>query len=148
MHRTQALKSIKQPLASLLLISSFLFLAACSSLQWSTAWSLRGLDPVDLNPSIVRLMLDLPEGATFSTFTLNMKLHYREEETAEIDEKFELDLVSSGRDFGPASLSRQLQNPVVIQMPAQQIESILHFQDLQPIPVRSDQQLLQRSQTD
>ncbi len=109
---------------------STLLLSACSSLQWSTAWSLRGLEPTELNPSVVRLMLDLPKGATFANATLNMRLQYRDEETAIVDEEFALDLVSSGRDFGAASLSRQLKNPIVIQIPSTHVKSVLRFQDL------------------
>jgi len=59
-----------------------------------------------------------------------MRLQYRDEETAIVDEEFALDLVSSGRDFGAASLSRQLKNPVVIQIPSPHVNSVLRFQDL------------------
>ena len=78
-------------------IACLFTLSACTQMQLGTMWAMKDVDLSTVDPSVMRIALGLPDGASFSEVSVEMKLS-RDEEVL-FNEKFDLDIVTTGQEM-------------------------------------------------
>ena len=100
----------------------------CAQLNVGTAWSLRDLDFMTVDPRTARLALALPVGAGIREATI--KMQFRRQETLLIDETLQLEIIKSGVEVDKVGFPSHLTNRFVLRVPASRVDVVVHYQRL------------------
>jgi hypothetical protein len=119
---------LRQNWKALLIAVCLSAVTACAQLNVSTAWSLRDLDFMTVDPRTVRLALALPDGAEIREATITMQ--FRRQENLLIDETVELEIIRSGPEVEKVGFPTHLTNRFVLRIPASRVDVVVNYQRL------------------
>jgi hypothetical protein len=119
---------VRQICKALLITACLGAVTGCAQLNVGTAWSLRDLDFMTVDPRTVRLALALPDGASIREATVTMQ--FRRQETLLIDETLELEIIKSGVEVDKVGFPTHLTNRFVLKVPASRIDVVVNYQRL------------------
>ena len=103
-----------------------MMLTGCAQVQLRTAWALRDLDYLTVNPAVVRLALALPAGAQLDHVTLS--LQFERDGTLELDRAIDFDIVTSGREVDRVGFPTGDASRVVLRIPVSRLEDVVNYQ--------------------
>jgi len=121
-------KSLTGQVRSILTVVCLLAVGGCASINFATLGTLRDTELSTVDPSVVRLALDLPAGASFSA--IGMTLRFIREGEVLVDEHFQLEVLTSGPELHAPGLPRQEGNRVVLRVPRSKVADVANFQRL------------------
>jgi len=124
------MNTIKQGASLLFLAVGLACLSACSSLSLKTAWTLKSLDYMSLDPGIVRLALALPEGAKFTRLHMTQQFKYKTDEAMLVDDNIDLEVTALAEGYDRAGLPSTANNLYIVRVPQSRVNDVLNFQSL------------------
>jgi hypothetical protein len=117
------LKTLKATLALWLCLA---MLAGCAQIQLRTAWALKDVDYLTIDPGQFRLALSMPDGALLDE--VSMRLQFSHDGALEIDHAISFDILTSGREIDRVRFPPTVSNGVVLRLPASRLEEIAAYQ--------------------
>ena len=114
---------MKSALTALILV---LTLCGCAQLPLSTAWSMRDIDYLTLDPRVTRLAMALPEGAALDEVVL--ELSFTLDDKLEIDHRIPFDIVTRGTEVERVGFPVRQTSNVVLRIPADRVEDVAIYQ--------------------
>ena len=103
-----------------------LTLSSCAQLPLSTAWSMRNIDYLTLDPRVARLAMALPEGAILDEVV--MELSFTLDGKLEIDHRIPFDVVTRGMEVERVGFPVSRTSNVVLRIPTDRIEDVEVYQ--------------------
>ena len=103
-----------------------LVLSGCAQLPLSTAWSMRNLDYLMLDPRVARLAMALPEGAILDEVV--MELSFTLDGKLEIEHHIPFDVVISGLEVEQVRFPNGKSSNIVLRIPANRVEDVEIYQ--------------------
>ena len=101
-------------------------LSGCAQVQLRTAWALKDVDYLTVDPGQVRLALSLPDGALLDK--VSMSLQFSHEGVVEIDHDISFDILTSGSEIDRVHFPPTVSNGVVLRLPASRLEEVEAYQ--------------------
>jgi hypothetical protein len=111
---------------SLALLLSLLILGGCAQVQLRTAWALKDVDYLTVDPAQFRLALAMPTGLLFDK--VSMQLQFSHDGTVEIDHDISFDIVTTGPEVDRVGFPPTVTNGVVLRLPAARVEEVVAYQ--------------------
>ena len=118
-----AMNPVKTALAFLFCL---VILSGCAQVQLRTAWALKDVDYLTVDPGQVRLALSLPDGVLFDK--VSMSLQFSHEGVVEIDHDIRFDILTSGSEIDRVHCPSTVSNGVVLRLPASRLEDVVAYQ--------------------
>jgi hypothetical protein len=103
-----------------------LLLTGCAQVQLRTAWALKDVDYLTVDPGQFRLALSMPEEALLDTVTLSLQFSHNG--AIELDHDINLDILTSGREVERVHFPPTVSNGVVLRLPASRLPEVVAFQ--------------------
>jgi hypothetical protein len=110
----------------IVVIACLAFVGACAHVKLTTAWAMRDVDLLTVNPGVMRLALVLPRHARFSSVTVTMK--FTRGGKVLINDEFKLETITDGPEIKKPGLPEQLDNLIVLRVPNSKIDNMVNFQ--------------------
>lgn len=101
-------------------------LSGCAQVQLRTAWALKDVDYLTVDPGQVRLALSLPDGALLDK--VSMSLQFSHEGVVEIDHDISFDILTSGSEIDRVHFPPTVSNGVVLRLPSSRLEEVEAYQ--------------------
>jgi hypothetical protein len=101
-------------------------LVGCAQVPLRTAWALKDVDYLTVDPGQFRLALALPEGALLDKVSMSLQFTY--EGAVEIDHHISFDILTSGSEIDRVHFPPTVSNGVVLRLPAGRREDVLAYQ--------------------
>ena len=117
------MKPVKTALA---LLFCLVMLSGCAQVQLRTAWALKDVDYLTVDPGQVRLALSLPDGVQLDK--VSMRLQFSHEGVVEIDHDISFDILASGSEIDRVHFPPTVSNGVVLRLPASRLEEVVAYQ--------------------
>jgi hypothetical protein len=116
----------------ILLTTCFLLmLTACAHIELRTAWALKSVDYVSVNPSVMRLAFSLPAGAILDQVALNLR--FTRDDRLVVAHQIPIDIVTSGTEIEQVGFPPYIATKVVLRMPSARLDDIRDFQKMMQI---------------
>lgn len=122
------MKYLSKTCRLILATACFIGLTACTQVQLGTMWAMRNVDMLKVHPAVMRIALGLPDGASFDSVSVEMKFTRQGEVL--IEDRFELDIVTSGSELDQIGLPVEKNNLMVLRVPQIYIAKAVGFQNL------------------
>jgi len=110
----------------LVLLCCLVMLSGCAQVQLRTAWALKDVDYLTVDPGQVRLALSLPDGALLDK--VSMSLQFSHEGVVEIDHDISFDILTSGSEIDRVHFPPTVSNGVVLRLPSSRLEEVEAYQ--------------------
>ena len=107
-------------------LTLLLTLCSCAQLPLSTAWSMRSLDYLTLDPRVARLAIALPDGAMIDEVV--MALSFTLDNRLEIEHHIPFDVVTSGPEIERVRFPASKSGNVVLRIPGNWVEEVEIYQ--------------------
>ena len=101
-------------------------LGGCAQVQLRTAWALKDVDYLTVDPGQFRLALALPEGALLDK--VSMSLQFTVAGAVEIEHHISFDILTAGREINRVHFPPTVSNGVVLRLPASRPEEVVAYQ--------------------
>lgn len=101
-------------------------LGGCAQVQLRTAWALKDVDYLTVDPGQLRLALSMPDGALLEK--VSMRLQFAHDGLVEIDHDIKLDIFTSGREIDRVQFPPSVSNGVVLRLPPSRLEEVVAYQ--------------------
>jgi hypothetical protein len=101
-------------------------LGGCAQVQLRTAWALKDVDYLTVDPGQFRLALSMPDGALFDK--VSMSLQFSHNGVVEIDHDISLDILTSGSEVERVHFPPTASNGVVLRLPASRLQEVVAYQ--------------------
>ena len=115
-----------RPRAVSALVLCLLVLSGCAQVPMRTAWALKDVDYLTVEPEQVRLALSLPAGAKLDKASLN--LSFSREGITELEHQIAFEILTSGAEVERVGFPPGTRNGIVLRMPAAHIQEVVAYQ--------------------
>jgi hypothetical protein len=117
------MNAVKTTSAVLLFLA---ILSGCAQVTLRTAWALKDLDYLVVDPGQFRLALSMTEGTLLDK--VSMRMQFTRDGIVEIDHDISLDIVTSGDEISRANFSPNVSNGIVLRLPSSRLDDVLIYQ--------------------
>jgi hypothetical protein len=118
-----AMNSLKAPVVFLFCV---VMLGGCAQVQLRTAWALKDVDYLTVDPGQFRLALSMPDGALLDK--VSMSLQFSHDGVVEIDHDISFDILTSGSEIDRVHFPPTVSNGLVLRLPAARLEEVVAYQ--------------------
>jgi hypothetical protein len=101
-------------------------LSGCAQVKLRTAWALKDLDYLVVDPGQFRLALSMTDGALLDK--VSMKMQFTRDGIVEIDHDINLDIVTSGEEISRADFPPNVSNGIVLKLPSARLYDVVTYQ--------------------
>ena len=98
-------------------------LSGCAQVKLRTAWALKDLDYLVVDPGQFRLALSMTDGALLDK--VSMKMQFTRDGIVEIDHDINLDIVTSGEEISRANFSPNISNGILLTLPSSRQDDVV-----------------------
>ena len=108
------------------LLFCLVMLGGCAQVQLRTAWALKDVDYLTVDPGQLRLALALPDGVMLDQ--VSMRLQFSSEGVSEIDHDIGFDILTSGSEVDRVHFPPTVSNGVVLRLPTSRLDDVVAYQ--------------------
>jgi hypothetical protein len=101
-------------------------LSSCAQVKLRTAWALKDLDYLVVDPGQFRLALSMTDGALLDKVSMSMR--FTRNGIIEIDHDISLDIVTSGEEISRANFPPNISNGIVLRLPSSRQDDVVTYQ--------------------
>jgi hypothetical protein len=117
----------KYPARTILpLLLSLVMLGSCAQVQLRTAWALKDVDYLTVDPGQFRLALSMPAEVRLDKMTMHLQFSY--DKVVQIDHDIAFDILTSGSEVNRVPFPPSVSNGIVLRLPVSRLGDVLDYQ--------------------